>query len=96
MLWIGTDNGLDMLDPVIETFTHYQNEEKDASSLSNDIVRTIYEDSQDTLWIGTHGGLNKFDRSTRKFIRYQDTQLELNSLSDNTVFYVTEDNQKTL
>lgn len=41
------------------TFTHYVDE------LSDDFVRTIFEDSKGTIWIGTHGnrqgGLDRFD-----------------------------------
>lgn len=43
----------------------------DGSSLNNDIVNCIVEDSRQNLWIGTNsGGVNFYDRKTNTFTYY--------------------------
>jgi len=37
----------------------------DPHSLSNNIVRTVYEDRTGTIRVGTMDGLNKLDRESR-------------------------------
>ena len=62
----------------------------DPHSLSNNIVRTVYEDRTGTIWVGTMDGLNKLDRESRQFTHYQHDPDDPNSLSDNTVWSVVE------
>jgi PAS domain S-box-containing protein len=70
-LWIGSEsNGLNSLNKKTHIFTHYVHSEKDLTSISNNGVNCIYEDSRNLLWIGTKGGLNLFDRKTKSFKRY--------------------------
>lgn len=44
--------------------------ESNAQSLSNNVVASLFLDSQKTLWAGTENGLNKFDRDNENFIIY--------------------------
>jgi hypothetical protein len=62
----------------------------DPHSLSNNIVRTVYEDRTGTIRVGTMDGLNKLDRESRQFTHYQHDPDDPNSLSDNTVWSVVE------
>ena len=56
-LWVGTwGGGLNHFDPRTGVFTRYRHDPGDLTSLSNDQVRTIYEDRQGTLWVGTLNG----------------------------------------
>lgn len=60
-LWIGTDQGifvLDSLERLIKSFHHYP---EDPSSLSNDQVHCFFEDQQGIIYAGTNQGLNLFD-----------------------------------
>ena len=59
MLWIGTRDGLNKFNREEEKFTQYRNEPNNPNSLSNNYVRSIYEDQSGVLWIGTRDGLNK-------------------------------------
>ena len=52
-LWIGTAGGLSKLDRETGTFTHYEHDPSDPSSLSSNNIVCIYEDRSGTLWIGT-------------------------------------------
>jgi signal transduction histidine kinase/ligand-binding sensor domain-containing protein len=63
VLWIGTNGGLNSLDPDRKTFTRYLNDPDDPQSLSNNAIFCIHEDRSGVLWIGTWGGgLNRLDR----------------------------------
>ncbi len=54
--------------------------------MSNNSVRTIYEDNSGILWIGTREGLNKFDPVTRKFKRYLHSPVDPVSISHNFIY----------
>ena len=111
ILWIGWGNvfnakkgaqgGLYKLDPKSGKFTAYHNIPGDTSSLSNDNVFSIFEDSKGNFWIGTNGdGLHSMDRATGKFTRYpynpanpeKFSRPPVNKVLDNTlVTFITED-----
>jgi ligand-binding sensor domain-containing protein/signal transduction histidine kinase len=93
-MWFGTENGLNRYDgyEIIE----YKYDPDNPFSLSNNFIRTIYEDPADSgniLWIGTEGGgLNKFDRKVEQFTFYQTDPNNPTSLSDNKVKCIYKDN----
>jgi ligand-binding sensor domain-containing protein len=41
-------------------------------SISNDIVRGIFQDSKGSLWIATEGDLNKYDLSSEEFSVFEE------------------------
>ena len=53
-LWFGSQDGLYRYDGY--NITIYQHRDGDDSSLSDNHVRSIKEDSSGTLWIGTNNG----------------------------------------
>jgi ligand-binding sensor domain-containing protein/signal transduction histidine kinase len=65
-VWVGTQNGLDKLDPAAGTFTAYT--EKDG--LSGNAVSCILEDRHGALWISTNRGLSRFDPRNKTFSNY--------------------------
>ncbi len=110
VIWIGTyGNGLDIvvtpvgglefkddLKPEIR-FNHLSYSSADLNSLSNNLIRSIYEDRSGVLWIGTsEGGLNKYERRKRKFRFYQHEADRVNSLSAKSVSTVFEDQNGVL
>lgn len=78
-LWIGTgfpwdtnsiQGGLNKYNPENETFTRYLHDPEDSTSLINNKVRSILEDSYGNFWIGTVGdGLHLMDREKGTFKR---------------------------
>lgn len=76
-LWIGTggqefNGGINRMDWPSQarrpTFTRYERDVKEASTLGSNRVWSILEDRSGVLWVGTlYGGLHKFDRSQHKF-----------------------------
>jgi len=95
VLWIGTDSkGLYQFNSEKKTFVHYQHDNNDPHSLSNDYINIIYQDNTHVLWIGTWGGgLNKVSE-TQKFRLYQ--HHEPHSLSNNAVWAIYEDSHGIL
>jgi signal transduction histidine kinase/ligand-binding sensor domain-containing protein len=66
----GNDGGLNRLNRATGKFTRYMNNPADPTSIINNRVRSIFEDSRGTFWIGTQGdGLQILDRTTGKFDR---------------------------
>lgn len=66
-LWIGTYNGLGVLDRN-NNFTYLTNKLDEPSSLSKNSVKTLFKDQKGSIWIGTYyGGINIWDRSNTNF-----------------------------
>ena len=55
-LWVGTANGLDMLDRRTGRFQHYSHTRSDPESLSDSFVMSLYQDKTGLVWIGTRSG----------------------------------------
>lgn len=80
-LWIGTDHGLNRLDPVSGWVRHYQADGREGS-LPHSRIRSLYQDGHGMLWVGTSGGLSRYDPATDGFVTWTRTQ---GSLSDDDV-----------
>lgn len=67
----GKGGGLNRYHPETGTFTRYLHDPADPTSLADNRVRAIYEDSKGNFWIGAMGneGLQRLDRRTGAFTR---------------------------
>ncbi len=90
LVWIGTDNFLNIYDPEKDSIAWLRSSGNN-TSLSNDDIRYIYGDKSGTIWIGTYRGLNKVDRSPSLFTNYRHIPGEINSLTNNIIYSVIED-----
>ncbi len=96
-MWFGTEDGLNKYDGY--NFTVYKHDALDSTSLSDNLVTSIYEDSasRNTLWIGTMGGgLNKFDREKEQFTHYVNDPKNPHSPSNHSIRSIYEDRAGTL
>ncbi len=92
-IWIGTTNGVFLVDEPSEKITHFFYNEEDPSSLSHDETWMIFEDHSGNIWIGTMGGgLNLWHQQTGNFTHF----MEENGLAGNIVFGILEDEQSNL
>jgi len=66
-LWISTWGGLSRYDG--HSFTSYNNNPDDTTTISNDLVNNIALDSTGKVWFVTHGGLVKYNNKTDNFQR---------------------------
>ncbi|MBP6810834.1 MAG: response regulator [Saprospiraceae bacterium] len=70
-LWIGTDNGINILAPEKIQFRCYKNNPGDSESLSSNLLRSVAVSRDNMIWVGTNGaGLNRLDPVTGKAKRY--------------------------
>ena len=86
-IWIGTyQSGLQLYNHDTKTFTTYQNNPSDSTSLSHNDVTAIIEDRLGNLWIATNGGgLNLMDKKTGTFKRFVKEDNNPNSLINNWI-----------
>ncbi|MFZ0456291.1 MAG: two-component regulator propeller domain-containing protein [Ignavibacteriaceae bacterium] len=91
-LWVGTwRGGLNKsVLPLSKTsgnlkFKHYKNEPAEPNSLSNNLIQSIFEDSDRRLWIGTGIGLNLYNRQNDNFIIFKNNPDNPNSISEDQV-----------
>ncbi|MFD2904602.1 hybrid sensor histidine kinase/response regulator transcription factor [Sphingobacterium anhuiense] len=67
-LWIGTDNGLGVLNTENFELKIFNKDPRNMRSISHKSVRSIYLDKFGIYWVGTvQGGLNKFDVNLNQF-----------------------------
>ena len=92
-IWAGTsNNGLFRLDVKSGRWKSYRHNEKDASSLSNNVVDRLLVDHDGTLWAATWDGLDRFDAGRDSF-----TTFKANSTSREQIYLsLTEDSQHNL
>lgn len=67
-LWVGTDNGLDIVNTADFSVQRIKPDVNDIHSLSHKSIRSICIDHRGIYWVGTfQGGLNKFDMNVSQF-----------------------------
>ncbi|KAA6439781.1 response regulator [Dyadobacter flavalbus] len=83
-IWIGTRGGLNRYDG--NEFKIFRNNEKNAASISHDLITSLAEDKNGNIWIATGGGgLNLLDRNKNVFYAYKHAAKDVNSISDNYI-----------
>jgi ligand-binding sensor domain-containing protein len=89
-MWFSTYGGLNKYDGY--SFTVYQNDLNDSTSLANNNIGVLLEDNEGFIWIvHDESGLSRFDPETEIFHRYRHEPNDPNSLSSNTIFQVMQD-----
>ncbi len=94
-IWLGTKDGLMLLNTDNETFTVYQNEPDRLTSLSNNLIKSICADPLEPerfLWIGTNGGINRLDTETGLFEYFTEAE----GLPNNVVYGILPDDEGKL
>jgi signal transduction histidine kinase/ligand-binding sensor domain-containing protein len=82
-IWVGTGDGLDLLDTDKQSFHVYKLESGVRLRQGYD---RIAEDDNGTLWLGTvASGLHHFDPATQRFTVYKSDPKDPNGLRDDTV-----------
>ncbi len=66
VIWIGTQNGLNELDPATGKFMGYDT----SNGMPANFVSCLVEDDRGDLWLGTTRGLSRFDPKSHTFSNY--------------------------
>lgn len=91
-MWFGTSDGLCRFDGY--SFTTYQSNPSDSSSLSFNAVFCLMEDQQGRLWVGTGGGgINVYDWKTERFFTLKHQAGKKGSLSNDYVLDLLQDKE---
>jgi len=91
-IWIGTmAGGLNVWNKDADRFTVYQ--KSAGNSISDNIVRAIYEPKPGYIYLGTEKGLNILDRQSNHFTVYQNKNNDPFSINDDAVYNVFKDRE---
>ena len=71
LVWVGTSNGLQALDPVSERVVTYRTEASLSKSMGSSNAQSVYHDRAGTLWVGTDNGVDRQSATTRPFQTYR-------------------------
>ncbi|MDZ7362715.1 MAG: response regulator [candidate division KSB1 bacterium] len=89
-IWFGTKDGLNRYDGY--SFTVYQHNPFDLTSLSANYITALFEDSRGVIWIGTtDGGLNRLQRGTKSFQRLHNLSSRSQNFSAQEITAMAED-----
>ena len=93
-IWMATQGGLARYDGT--GFKTFANEPFDESSLSNDLLQSLFLDADDSLWIGSYNGLGHMDTSTERITSYRHSSTREDSLSNDLIIAMARDGQGKL
>lgn len=89
--WIGTFDGLSILNVQTDQFTIYRDKDNDLHKFPDNSIKAIFKDSKSSMWLGTYyGGVVHFDDGYNQFNNYFHSPY-LNSISSNVVSSFAED-----
>jgi len=95
-LWIGTQEGLSVLNTVSGQWVSYVNDPWDKNSLSQNSIYCMYKDNAGTIWLGTFfGGINSCASYNSQFTVYNNKSSRCR-LSNNVISSVVEDEKMNL
>ncbi|HYK45338.1 MAG TPA: two-component regulator propeller domain-containing protein, partial [Parafilimonas sp.] len=94
-MWFATKDGLNQYDGY--HFKIYRHDAEDSTSLADNYVETIMEDSKGRLWVGTSSGyLDIFHHESGTFEHIQFTTGKQGEQKQGTVYQITEDTRKNI
>ena len=64
-IWVATQDGLNCMDG--RSVTVYRRQANDSTSLKNNYVKALFEDSSGSFWVGCINGLQRYNRNTDSF-----------------------------
>ncbi|MFO7655495.1 MAG: two-component regulator propeller domain-containing protein [Bacteroidales bacterium] len=97
ILYIGTENGLNIFNEKTNSFTYLINDPRNTNSLSYNDVKSVALDKYENLWIGTNlGGLDYYSPRSGKFRHYRHKPGDSTSMWSDNVYVVHVDSRNNL
>jgi ligand-binding sensor domain-containing protein len=69
-LWVGTNNGLDVIDLQTKTVKVFRHDPGDDKSIAGNTVYDILEDEHGNIWLAASNGLCRYDKTSDSFDTY--------------------------
>lgn len=69
-IWVGSIDGISVIDKGTKAIRKYRNQPNDNKSLSNNFVHSICQDSKGNMWFGTAFGLNLLNKRDGTFTTF--------------------------
>jgi signal transduction histidine kinase/ligand-binding sensor domain-containing protein/DNA-binding response OmpR family regulator len=91
-IWVGSIDGISVIDKKTTTVRKYRYDPNDKTSLSNNFVYSICQDSKGNMWFGTAFGLNLLNKNNGTFTTFTIRD----GLSNNKVTGIIEDQFENL
>ena len=95
-VWVGTNSGLNLYNPVDDSFERIYHQPGDDSTLPGNVIHELFESKSGDLWIGTNNGLSLYDRVNHSFISQWQVNGKRIDLRGVDVVSITEDANGTL
>ncbi|MBN2611047.1 MAG: response regulator, partial [Bacteroidales bacterium] len=96
-IYIGhVTEGFSIMNPGTRTAVNFKHIPGNPSSLPDNTVTCIFEDSQNNIWIGTRNGFCLFDPETEKMINFKSDPGNPNSISHNFIQRIAESEDSQL
>lgn len=103
-LWVATlSSGIELFDRKTERFYHFTHQNGDSTSLCNNSINGLYQDSNHNLYITSTNGVSIIDLNAYDFSKSHDIKFRnllhldnRNSLSSNNIYCAKEDNEGNL
>jgi signal transduction histidine kinase/CheY-like chemotaxis protein/ligand-binding sensor domain-containing protein len=90
-IWVGTDDGINVLNVATGIFTKYFHDPKNHQSIGDDEVQALYEDKKGNIWIGGFTkGITIFNQKAKSFTRLNK---ENSNLNNNVISQFLEDSK---
>jgi diguanylate cyclase (GGDEF)-like protein/PAS domain S-box-containing protein len=89
-IWVGTLNGLNLVDATASTVRVFRQDPGDQRSLAGNLVRAIHESADGTIWVATQAGLNRVDGMDGDRMRFT-RWLPRDGLPVGTIYAIGED-----
>lgn len=92
-VWVGTDEGLFLIDPSSENVQNISHRPTDPDSLSEDHVAALFEDQGGVIWVGTYNGVSKWNSRAPKFALYRMDKNTQGGLAGDSITSFVEDEE---
>ncbi|MCK5057615.1 MAG: hypothetical protein KAT34_13220, partial [Candidatus Aminicenantes bacterium] len=91
MIYIGTENGLNILNAEINRFISFSHDPEDPGGIAQGSIRVIFRDKTGKLWVGSSlGGISCFDEKKAQFTHFNHDPQNSYSLSNNSILSIYE------
>ncbi|KAE9624756.1 two-component regulator propeller domain-containing protein [Parasedimentitalea maritima] len=89
-VWVGTNNGLNVMKGAGDGFSHYFHDPSDPHSLAGNDIWGLHIDEKDRIWVATRSGLSRLDPGKDSFVNYTHDPVDPASLPSDQVNSVAE------